>query len=103
MMPKCKRVFSFKEIKSFVNNGIFEKYVKFYNSQAKKINAANQNEILVYCPHPDCEESMRLDKFEINQVNKTCKLNHKFCYKCKQEKWHDDDICYVVYLFIIIG
>ena len=44
------------------------------------------------CPHPDCEHTEVYD-LNLNQINFQCESGHKFCAKCKNEVWHEDEKC----------
>jgi hypothetical protein len=79
-----------------VNQNTYSKYIKFLNNQLKYDNN-NKDVMIIFCPHPDCEEAQEID-FNSRTINYECDMGHKFCIKCKNEIWHDNDKCTAVKL-----
>lgn len=90
----CERLFSDEEIKNFVDCTIYLKYRKFKINQLK-LQKNNESNIIVNCPHPDCEEVIEYDSKE-EECFVECAIKHKFCVKCKTEGWHRKSECKTV-------
>ena len=73
--------------------------MKFYNNQIRFAqNEHNNNTLIINCPHPDCDQ---VEEYVIisNQINFECGNGHKFCAKCKNEVWHEEEKCTRVIIY----
>ena len=87
----------------YIGEQLFEKYKKFKNEQNL---LSNPKKSYVFCPVPNCEEMILLEKDLNEDPFFTCSHGHKFCGKCKTRGWHKkgkcNDVCVCFILFNII-
>ena len=86
----CIKFFTTNEIKTYVDQIIINKYFKFYNNQVVHESNDNKEIIIINCPHPDCECYHEYNIFS-KEINLKCENGHKFCVKCKNEVWHEQN------------
>jgi hypothetical protein len=91
----CPREFTKEEIRKWVDQVTFCKYLKFTRNQY--LNSLTGKNIY-FCPYPDCEEAYDLDPYASDTFVE-CESKHKSCSKCRSLGWHQNGKCtQVIYL-----
>ena len=77
-----------EDVTKFVDEEIFNKYEKFYQTQYIIHNS--NNKIFINCAYPDCSQMFYIDN-EVTFVE--CEYGHKTCVKCKTLSCHKKGKC----------
>jgi hypothetical protein len=88
LMAGCTKEIQPQEVRMFVNDELYNKYEKFWQTQYVFNNSKNR--IIVNCPHPDCPQMFYVDD---DSPFIECDFGHKSCAKCKNIGWHKKGRC----------
>ncbi len=93
LMAGCTKEIQPHEVRMFINDELYNKYERFWQTQYVFNNSKNR--IIINCPYPDCPQMFYVDE---DSPYIECDFGHKSCAKCKSLGWHKKGKCDQVYL-----